>query len=83
MFKCDFNPLASELALAEGITSMSDYAKHLLIVIPLAVLINPIMGLVQCFGEELGWRGYLLPKLTKELSKFSGAFGSSRGLGVV
>ena len=24
---------------------------------------EPLMGLVQCLGEEAGWRGYLLPKL--------------------
>lgn len=28
----------------------------------------PILNFVTCFGEEWGWRGYLLPKLTKQLS---------------
>ena len=31
------------------------------------VLFAPILNFVTCFGEEWGWRGYLLPKLSKKL----------------
>lgn len=29
------------------------------------VILGPVMNLIPCFGEEWGWRGYLLPKLLK------------------
>ena len=32
-----------------------------------AVFLAPIMNFVTCFGEEWGWRGYLLPKMKKLL----------------
>lgn len=31
------------------------------------LLLAPAMNFVTCFGEEWGWRGYLLPKLSKQL----------------
>ena len=30
-------------------------------------LLAPILNFVTCFGEEWGWRGYLLPKMAKKL----------------
>jgi membrane protease YdiL (CAAX protease family) len=32
-----------------------------------ALLLAPAMNFVTCFGEEWGWRGYLLPKMSKLL----------------
>lgn len=32
-----------------------------------AFLIGPIMNFFTCFGEEWGWRGYLLPKMSEKL----------------
>lgn len=32
-----------------------------------AFLLGPIMNFFTCFGEEWGWRGYLLPKMAKKL----------------
>ncbi len=32
-----------------------------------SLFLAPIMNFVTCFGEEWGWRGYLLPKLRKQL----------------
>lgn len=34
----------------------------------MGLLLGPIMNFVTCFGEEWGWRGYLLPKMSKKLS---------------
>lgn len=31
------------------------------------LILAPIMNFITCFGEEWGWRGYLLPKLSKRL----------------
>lgn len=30
-------------------------------------LLGPIMNFITCFGEEWGWRGYLLPKMAEKL----------------
>lgn len=31
-----------------------------------AIFLGPILNAVNCFGEEWGWRGYLLPKMTEK-----------------
>lgn len=33
-----------------------------------ALFLAPVMNFVTCFGEEWGWRGYLLPKVSKHFS---------------
>lgn len=33
-----------------------------------AVFMAPVLNFVTCFGEEWGWRGYLLPKVSKHFS---------------
>ncbi|MBE6963972.1 MAG: CPBP family intramembrane metalloprotease [Ruminococcaceae bacterium] len=33
-----------------------------------ALFLAPAMNFFNCFGEEWGWRGYLLPKMAKKLS---------------
>ena len=32
-----------------------------------SIFIGPVVNCVTCFGEEWGWRGYLLPKLREKL----------------
>ncbi len=31
------------------------------------ILLAPLLNAIPCFGEEWGWRGYLLPKLSKDM----------------
>ena len=35
------------------------------------LFLGPIMNFVTCFGEEWGWRGYLLPKMNEKFSTIS------------
>jgi len=32
-----------------------------------SIVLAPVLNFAVCFGEEWGWRGYLLPKLSKKL----------------
>ena len=34
-----------------------------------AVLFGPILNFITCFGEEWGWRGYLLPKMAAKIPR--------------
>lgn len=68
IFRSDWEPLMSPYALETGCETTAEYFGQLAAMIPLAVLVNPIMGLLQCLGEEFAWRGYLLPKLNRHLS---------------
>lgn len=60
--------LQSALVAESGMQG-TDYIAFLATMIPLAVLVNPLMGLPQCLGEELAWRGWLLPKLTERFGQ--------------
>ncbi len=33
-----------------------------------AAVLSPILNFITCFGEEWGWRGYLVPKLSEKFS---------------
>lgn len=68
IFRNDWKPIMSQYALETGCETFTEYFGQLAVMIPLAILINPIMGLLQCLGEEFAWRGYLLPKLNKHFS---------------
>ena len=34
-----------------------------------AILINPFINMFLCLGEEMGWRGFLFPNLSKHVSR--------------
>lgn len=68
IFRTDLDVLGSKYAMGLGVTNTKEYVTTLLFTIPLAVIVNPIMGIVQCFGEELAWRSFLLPRLNKRFS---------------
>ena len=65
IFRNSFDPGLSALtqaASAKGALQFS--ANELLLISVLQVMIiGPIINVIPTMGEELGWRGYLLPKL--------------------
>lgn len=68
IFKDDFDPLGSRYAIEAEMVNHKEYISSLAVLIPLAILVNPLMGILQCLGEELAWRSYLLPRLSKRYS---------------
>lgn len=70
IFPGQFDP---ELTVLKELAASSDKpglsASTLLIVQALQVaVIGPVINIIPTLGEELGWRGYLLPKLRKFFS---------------
>lgn len=68
-FDSNFGYMVSTLE-ASGVTSdMIPIPLSLLMLIQgvQGLLLAPAMNFITCFGEEWGWRGYLLPKLSKQL----------------
>lgn len=73
MFRGSFDPefgyMVSTLEAAGTTADMLPVPMGVLMLIQgvQGLLLAPVMNFVTCFGEEWGWRGYLLPKLSKQL----------------
>ena len=80
LFPASFDPafstLRSALAASKNVSLSPEIM--LLIVMLQMIFLGPVINLIPTLGEELGWRGYLLPKLRMFFSDrtallFSGA----------
>lgn len=71
IFSKDFDPkmgYIKMLLIAQGVTPTKEIVNVTVISqIMTGVLLAPLLNAVNCFGEEWGWRGYLLPKLLKRM----------------
>ena len=43
--------------------------KRLLLLLPVAAIVSGVVGSFAAFGEEGGWRGYMMPKLIKIMGR--------------
>ena len=57
----------SEFSLA-GFQSLDMGKSFMMFGAIVLMLFSPLFNLVSCFGEEWGWRGYLLPKMAQRMS---------------
>ena len=66
-YDSEFSLLASMIEANSA--QMGDITPQTLIVTQIftGLFLGPIMNFVTCFGEEWGWRGYLLPKMAEKL----------------
>lgn len=57
-------------SLGQVVPSDSELKSTMIIQLLVGILLSPILNFIPCLGEELGWRGYLLPKLAENNSYF-------------
>lgn len=71
IFPRDFDPemgYMKTLLIAQGVTPTKEVVTVTVVSqIVTGILLAPLLNAVNCFGEEWGWRGYLLPKLLKRM----------------
>lgn len=70
-----FDPSLSymgEVMAANGVENTTEMLQATMTSqIVMAVFLAPVLNLFTCFGEEWGWRGYLLPKMREKLPLFA------------
>lgn len=75
LFPSDFDPqgsafatmLESQAASAGVAPELPSVAVLASIQIAVSVLLGPLLNIATTFGEEWGWRGYLMPKLAQHM----------------
>lgn len=77
IFPDDFDPtMSAAMALLQSSTASqggadlpADVMQIILWVqIGVGIVLSPVLNCLTCFGEEWGWRGYLVPKVNERLS---------------
>ncbi len=53
-------------AQSEREWTVAELRQSMVMQIIMGIVISPFVNFVNCFGEEWGWRGYLLPKMMKQ-----------------
>ncbi len=70
IFPNKFDPALSTLAKVYQASGLEMSAAQMQSTIALqviaSILLGPLLNLITCFGEEWGWRGYLLPKMKRK-----------------
>ena len=65
-FDSNLGYIGALLTAQDGNTSTTGQLwQYMFFQLLIGVVLSPLVNLVNCFGEEWGWRGYLLPKLLK------------------
>lgn len=65
---CGYMKLTLEAAGTPAETIPMPLSTLMLIQAVQAIFLAPVLNFVTCFGEEWGWRGYLLPKMSERFS---------------
>lgn len=63
----DFGYLKQVYQATTPSISVNMLTSILVVQIITAVFLSPVLNAIFCFGEEWGWRGYLLPKMKEKL----------------
>lgn len=65
--ECGYMKITMEAAGASAEDVAMPFSTLMIVQLIQAMLLGPILNFITCFGEEWGWRGYLLPKMAQKL----------------